>query len=331
MSNDQNRIPMPVFPEVQMNLVNPKEPVTAKVVKSEICLRGGRKSAGFVRHVEIDITGTPLEGNYQAGQSFGIVAPGLDEEGKPHKVRLYSLACPSWGEDGEGKIISTTPKRVIDEYQPQNEGDDPDRHELFLGVCSNYICNLKVGDEVQVTGPSGKRFLIPKEPDKHDYIFMATGTGIAPFRSMCKELFENPNGPTSSEVHLIMGVPYSTDLLYDDFFIELSSKYENFHYHIAVSRDRQPDGSKGLYVGQLLEQKYNELFGPLLSSDRGLMYICGLVGMQFNVYQLFADKEIAERYMTINDELKDVPFLEWTQEQMKRYIKPNHRFMVEVY
>ena len=331
MSEDSNANPMPVFPEVEMNLVTPKSPVTGTVVKSEVCLRGGRKSASFVRHVEIDVSGTPLEGNCRAGQSFGIVAPGEDENGKPHKVRLYSLASPTCGEDGEGKIISTTPKRVIDEHTPQKDGDDADRHDLFLGVCSNYVCDLRVGDSVQVTGPSGKRFLLPVNHNKNDYIFMATGTGIAPFRSMCKDLFENPDGPTTSQVHVVMGTPYTTDLLYDEFFCELEEKFENFHYHQAVSREKQADGSRGLYVGQLVEQKYADVFVPILSSDRGLMYLCGLLGMQFGIYQLFARKGIIEPYMTIKEELQNVPSAEWDKEQMRRYIKPTHRLMVEVY
>ena len=331
MSNESTTGPMPVFPEVEMNIVTPKAPVLGTVVKSEVCLKGGRKSASFVRHVEIDISGTPLEGKCRAGQSFGIVAPGEDANGKPHKVRLYSLASPTCGEDGAGKIISTTPKRVIDEYTPQKEGDNEKRHDLFLGICSNYICNVQVGDKVQVTGPSGKRFLLPVDHEAHDYIFMATGTGIAPFRSMCKELFENPDGPTTSQVHVVMGVPYATELLYDDFFTSLSEKYDNFHYHTAVSREKQVDGSCGLYVGQLLEQKYDEVFGSILASNRGLMYMCGLVGMQFGIYQLFAEKGVTQGYIEIKDDLKDVPFSEWNKEQMRRYIKPTHRLMVEVY
>jgi ferredoxin--NADP+ reductase len=331
MAEEEKTITMPVFPEVQMNLVTPKAPVMGTVVKSEVCLKGGRKSASFVRHVEIDISGTPLEGKCRAGQSFGIIAPGEDERGKPHKVRLYSLASPTLGEDGEGKIIATTPKRVIDEYTPQKDGDDEERHDLFLGVCSNYICDVKVGDTVQVTGPSGKRFLLPVDHNKHDYLFMATGTGIAPFRSMCKDLFDAPEGPTTSQVHLVMGTPYTTDLLYDDYFSALEKEHENFHYHKAISRERQTDGSKGLYVGQMVDKKYDEVFGPILKSDRGLMYLCGLVGMQFGIYQLFAEKGITEPYMTIKDELKDIQHVDWNREQMRRYIKPTHRLMVEVY
>ncbi len=100
----------PVLPEVKMNLGPVKAPVTGRVVSNDLCLKG--KANSFVRHTEIDVSGTPLAGNFLVGQSFGVIAPGVDERGKPHKVRLYSVACPGWGEDGKGNIVSTTPKLV---------------------------------------------------------------------------------------------------------------------------------------------------------------------------------------------------------------------------
>ena len=177
MTEDSTPYTLPL-PEAELGLAPVSAPVIGRIVSNDSCLKG--KSASFVRHTEIDISGTPLEGRCLVGQAFGILAPGLDERGKPHKVRLYSIACPSDGEDGAGKVISTTTKRTIDERTPQKKNDDPDDHSLFLGVCSNYICNLGPGDEVKVTGPNGKRFLLPDSPNNHDYLFVATGTGIAP-------------------------------------------------------------------------------------------------------------------------------------------------------
>ena len=68
-------------------------------------------------------------------------------------------------------------KRLIEERKPQRPDDDPDDHSLFLGVCSNYLCDINPGDEVLVTGPSGKRFLLPANPEEHDFLFIAAGTG----------------------------------------------------------------------------------------------------------------------------------------------------------
>ncbi len=326
--SEQTTTTDPVMPEARMNLVRPNAPVTGRVVRNEMCLKS--KANVWVRHTEIDVSGTPLEGNFLVGQSFGVIAPGMAANGKPHKVRLYSIACPSWGEDGKGKIVSTTPKRLIDEYKPQRAGDDADRHSLFIGVCSNYLCDLVPGDEVQVTGPAGKRFLLPVNTADHDYVFIATGTGIAPFRGMVQELLEHPDGPCPSRIHLLMGSPYTSDLLYDDLFRKLEAEHENFTYHTAVSREKRPDGSRGIYVQALLGEQL-DTFGPMLENPRTLVYMCGLLGMDAGIYQAMATHNLAGQYITIGEELQGIDPAEWTGKKIKRQIKATPRCMVECY
>ncbi len=318
----------PVLPDAKMHLVMPAAPVVGRVTSSRLCMKG--KSASFVRHVCIDVSGTPLEGNFLAGQSFGIVPPGVDASGKPHKVRLYSIASPTRGEDGAGKVLSTTPKRLIDEMRPQRPGDNADDHRLFLGVASNYVCDLKVGDPVQVTGPNGKRFLLPVDPSKHDFLFLATGTGIAPFRGMAMELLDGPKGPCGSQIHLVMGAPYATDLLYDELFSEYAKRFSNFHYHTAISRERRMDGRRGVYVHQYLEEQLAALT-PLLQSKRTLIYICGLAGMQIGVFHMLARHNLHHGYLTIHEEIAGINPAEWTEEQIKRRVRQTHRCMLEVY
>ena len=80
------------------------------------------------------------------GQSIGIVPPGARPDGKPHDIRLYSIASARDGEKRNANNVSLTVKRT--------EG----------GVASNYLCDLKVGDKVQVTGPFGATFLMPNDP-----------------------------------------------------------------------------------------------------------------------------------------------------------------------
>ena len=158
----------PTLPEARMHAVLPTAPVTAKVSHSELCSKG--KSASYVRHVCVDVSGTPLEGAWLAGQSFGVVPPGTDANGKSHKVRLYSIASPTYGEDGEGKVLATTCKRLIGEREPQSDKDDPTDHRLFLGVCSNHVCDLRAGDPIAVAGPNGMRFLLPAEYQRLRYV-----------------------------------------------------------------------------------------------------------------------------------------------------------------
>lgn len=317
----------PVLPEARMHLVAPTEPVVGRVVSSESCLKG--KSASFVRHVAIDVSGTPLAGAFQAGQSFGVIPPGVDRFGKPHKVRLYSIASPGCGEDGQGNVLATTVKRTIDERRPQTPKDDPNDHSLFLGVCSNYLCDLRVGDEVKVSGPNGKRFLLPANREEHDYVFVATGTGIAPFRGMLMELLMGAS-PTRRSIHLLMGTPYATDLLYDDLFRRLAEKHSNFEYHVAVSRERRPDGRKGLYVDHLIDEQM-AAFAPLLKSPRTLIYVCGLAGMQVGLFHVLGRHGLADGYLTVKGDLVGVDPASWDADRIKRFVRPTHRCMLEVY
>jgi ferredoxin--NADP+ reductase len=311
-----------------MNLVRPTAPVVGRVVSNQLCMRG--KSASFVKHLEIDVANTPLAGTFRAGQSFGVIPPGTDENGKPHKLRLYSVACPTAGEDGSGNVLSTTPKRLIDEYQLQKPGDESYEHRLFLGVCSNYLCDLRPGDDVQLSGPNGKRFLLPEDPALHDYLFIATGTGIAPFRGMVLELLEGRTGPTNSRIDLVMGTPYTTDLLYDSLFEELAGRHENFHYHTAISREPRANGAPGLYVDALIEEQIAH-FAPLLEGPRTLVYLCGLAGMQIGLLRNLAARNLHHGYVTVGENLEAIPPAEWTAEQVKRFVKPTPRCMLEVY
>ena len=326
--SEQTTTTDPVLPEAKMNLISPKAPVTGIVVSNDRCLNG--KSASFVRHLVVDVSDTPLAGNFLVGQSFGVIPPGVDEKGKPHKVRLFSIACPSWGEDGEGRIVSTTPKRVIDEFTAQKTDDDSEDHSLFLGVCSNFLCDQRPGAELQITGPAGKRFLLPANPDDHDYLFLATGTGIAPFRGMLLELLDERGGRCGSRIDLVMGTPYTTDLLYDDLFRRLEAEHENFRYHAAISRELRSGGRRGIYVHHFIDEQI-DLFRPLLESPRTLVYICGLLGMQLGIYPVLARHGLSEGYMNVSEEIAGIDPAEWTAEQIKRRIRPTPRCMLEVY
>src|SRR5215467_13190875 len=142
-----------------INTYNRGKPAKATVVGN---YRLTSADAGSdVRHIILDFhdqTFPVLE-----GQSVGIVPPGVDANGKPHAVRLYSVASPRDGEKPNANNLALTVKR------------EP------AGVCSNYICDLPKGAKVDVTGPFGATFLMPNDPSTN-IIMICTGTGSAPFR-----------------------------------------------------------------------------------------------------------------------------------------------------
>lgn len=319
--------PGPPLVDVAINLAKSKDPVRGRLVASRLCMNG--KSASFVRHIEIDLSGTRLAGTFTVGQAFGVIPPGTDDRGRPHKVRLYSMACPSWGEDGRGAVVSTTVKRVIDEFRPHSKGDDPDDHSLFLGVCSNWLCDAPLGAEILVTGPAGRSFLLPKDPEKYNFLFVAAGTGIAPFRGMVRELFERPGGPIPGQVALVMGSPYRTDLLYHEYLCGLDDTLPNFDYAQAISREEGPEGP-GEYTHHLIHRRI-DTYGPLLEQDNTLIYVCGLDGMQIGLYRTLAFHGLAGRYLRMPEEFASLDPNAWPPGRIKRSVKPTKNMFVEVY
>lgn len=310
----------PQLRSVQMSLVRPNAPVIGRVVKNELCT-ASRKAAAFTRHVEIDVSGTPLAGNWVSGQSFGVLAPGADAAGKGHKCRLYSISSPSFGECGNGNTLSTTVKRVVDEHW--------DSHKLFLGVCSNYLCDLQVGDEVRVSGPNGKRFVLPERPSEHDYVFVATGTGIAPFRGMILDLIKEK---AESQIWLLMGVPYASDLLYHDAMLKLAAEHPNFHYLTAISREKQADGHDKMYVDGRITTNRDELL-PVLKSERALIYVCGIAGMEIGLFKQLATHLAGshlDQYLQVSGEAM-AEIHSWGRGMLNKQIKPTERVFLEVY
>lgn len=305
----------PKLPDVALNIYNKKQP-------AEICIAGSRiatraASPNVVRHITFDVGGTALEGQFRAGQSIGILPPGLNEKGKPHPMRLYSISSPSQGEEGRGRYYATTVKRLIGEHW--------ETQQLFQGLCSNYLSSLKPGEMLHAAGPSGKRFLLPEDANDFNYVFFATGTGIAPFRGMIMDLVK---GGHKGHIVLIMGVPYRTDLLYDDYFRELSAARANFHYLPTISReDPWPDGSKRYVQSHLMQQP--ELLNPLLNQENTLVYICGLKGMETGILRSFAHHDM-EQYLNFKKPLSGSPS-EWSEADMKRAVKPSGRMFLEVY
>lgn len=303
------------LPEVELNIYTPRNPVEVPIVENYICTKGS--SPNFVRHITFDISGTELEGHVQVGQSIGILPPGENERGRPHKLRLYSVSSPTEGENGHSNLVSTTVKRTIEEFG---------NNELYLGVCSNYLADLQPGDKVKMTGPSGRRFLLPENANDFNYIMFATGTGIAPYRGMIMEMLD---AGIENDIVLVFGCPYRTDLLYADYFEPLDKEHDNFHYLPHISREeRRADGSKK-YVQTCLWD-HDDLLDPILQQENTLLYICGLKGMESGIYRSLGNKKRNE-YLDIREPAAGKTPDEWDENDLKRYVKPSARTFVEVY
>ena len=132
------------------NLYGPKKPIAATVVGNVRVTQVGREYD--THHIMLDFGTVPFP--VLEGQSIGILPPGTDAQGRPHHARQYSVASPRNGERPGYNNLSLAIKRVLEDHQ-----GNPAR-----GVASNYMCDLKVGDTVQVIGPFGSSFLMPNHP-----------------------------------------------------------------------------------------------------------------------------------------------------------------------
>lgn len=302
------------LPEVELNIYSPKQPAEATIVENYVCT--AENSPNIIRHITFDLSGTDLVGKFKTGQSIGILPPGLNEKGRPHKLRLYSVSSPSKGEKGNSQLVSTTVKRANEEVDGV----------FYQGLCSNYLSNLKPGDKVKVTGPSGRRYLLPTNALEYNYVFFATGTGIAPFRGMIMELFEKG---MANQVALVFGCPYRTDIIYPAYFSEMESEYENFHYIKMISReDRRDDGSK-YYVQTAIDDR-SDILSPILSKQNTLIYLCGMKGMETGIYKNLATKGFMD-YLVLKGDLSDRDPNSWSWEELKKMVKPSDRTFEEVY
>lgn len=236
-----------------VNLFNREKPIVATVTGNYRLTH--EDSDVDVHHIILDFGETAFP--VLEGQSIGIVAPGVDADGKPHRVRLYSIASPRHGERPNHNNIALTVKR-----EPQ-------------GVCSNYVCDLKKGDRIEVTGPFGATFLMPNDPAAN-IIMICTGTGSAPFRAFTEWRRRTaPNAP--GRMLLFFGARRPSDLPYFGPLQKVPNSLLGKHF--AYSRI---PGEKKVYVQDLMRVEQEEL-SRLLKSDMTHIYVCGLKGMEQGV------------------------------------------------
>jgi CDP-4-dehydro-6-deoxyglucose reductase, E3 len=189
------------------------------------------KTVYFVQYELI----TPKELDFVAGQTFMLTVA-------PDARRAMSIASPPQN------------KNIIDSMQDVSP----------MGVGSKWLLDRKVGDTVEMTAPLG-RFVIDKE-SQHKNVMLATGTGIAPFRSM---LLDSQSGLASQkEISLYWGLRYEDDIYLIDEINVLLLKYNNFKFNLVISKPAESwQGLRGHVTEHVMLSEKN-----LKNCD---FYLCG--------------------------------------------------------
>jgi len=272
--------------DVPVNLYRPKDPFMGTVTENYSLLAEG--AIGRVNHITFDLKGGEPQLRYLEGQSIGIIPDGEDANGKPNKLRLYSIASTRHGDNLEGDTVSL----CVRQLQYEKDG------ETINGVCSTFLCDIAPGAKVKITGPVGKEMLLPDDEDAN-VIMLATGTGIAPMRTYLRRMFEakekSLNGWSfKGKAWLFMGSPTTANLLYDDDFNRYQQEYpDNFRYTKAISREQQNASGGRMYIQDRVSENADEIFA-MIEDPKTHVYMCGLRGMEPGIDEAMATAAAAK-------------------------------------
>jgi benzoyl-CoA 2,3-dioxygenase component A len=259
------------------NLYGPKsaeKSITATVSGNVRVTQVGRDYD--THHIVLDFGAMPFP--VLEGQSIAVIPPGTDANGRPQHPRQYSVASPRNGERPGYNNLSLTVKRVLEDHHGK-----PVR-----GVASNYLCDLVVGDTVQVIGPFGASFLMPNHPRSH-IVMICTGTGSAPMRAMTewRRRLRRSGKFEGGRLMLFFGARTQEDLPYFGPLQNLPKDFIDIHF--AFSRT---PGQPKRYVQDAMRERAADL-GPLLADANTAIYVCGLKSMEEGV--VLALRDVAQQ------------------------------------
>jgi NAD(P)H-flavin reductase len=206
-----------------------------------------------VRQIRLELR-SPDDIQFQAGQ---FVSFAIDVAGLPYPVtRPYSIASPPSRRGAIDLLFNLVPG----------------------GPGSTYLYSLKIGDEVTFRGPTGT-FVLRDYPDRR-LLFVATGTGIAPIRSMILARL-----PSATPVTLVWGLRAERDLYYQDDFAALAARHPEFSFTTVLSR---PSGSWTGPAGRV-QPLVESLAGAV---DDLAVYVCGNSSMIASVRSLIRSRGV---------------------------------------
>lgn len=177
-------------------------------------------------------------------------------------------------------------------YSIANEPDSEDDFEFCIvnlegGLASHYFFNeVKVGTPIKFKGPNGAFYL--KDPIEKDLVFICTGTGVAPFRSMLLDIFAKQKA--HKNIHLIFGTRFKSGILYEKEFSDWQKKHDFFTYSVCLSREEEIENlilpyqcQKG-YVHEVYKHQYKN------PDDNIAFYLCGWSQMIDQAVEVLQDE-----------------------------------------
>lgn len=169
------------------------------------------------------------------------------------------------------------------------------------GMVSSYIFSLRPGDAVSVSGPFGE---FHATGTSNDMVLIGGGAGIAPMRAIIHDqlLSHGKDGQIAPErkIFFFYGSRNLRELVYADEFRELASRFENFHYEVALSSPASDDnwsGPTGLVHNLVYERYLKDHPAP----EGAEYYLCGPPLMSSAVLALLEDSGVDRENIFYDD------------------------------
>lgn len=214
-----------------------------------------------LRHIDVAVDNAFT---YEVGQSIGVLVPGPHELGRKEYLRLYSIA--GGHRDGARQVISLLVKRCfyIDEYNGYR----------YDGKASNYLCDLKAGDPVTLTGPYSLAFTLPADRNAN-LLMIGLGTGIAPFRAFVKHIYGDLGG-WKGKVRLFHGAMRGIELAYmNDQNADLKYYYDEETFKAFEAVSPRPHFDVPVDLEGAIAKNSEEVW-TMLRDRRTYVYVAGV-------------------------------------------------------
>lgn len=155
-----------------------------------------------------------------------------------------------------------------------SSADRLDEYEFFIrlvehGEFTPLLWERRVGDPINIKGPKG-RFLL--QPDGRRCVFVASGTGLAPFISMIETLRDRTQ---QREIHLLHGASHEHDLAWREELEGLANGGSfPLCYVATISRPQHNPAWRGL-KGRVETVVEGELDAHGMTAGDTTLYVCG--------------------------------------------------------
>jgi len=216
-----------------------------------------------VRHLVFhtdDLSFDPALGNL-----IRVIAPA--QFGAASHARLYSIMDLEKRKDGTEFAICVRRCSYIDEFNG----------EEYKGIASNYLCDLRPDDAIVFAGPVGYPFVIPEDKTA-DILMLGMGTGIAPFRTLIRQIYEKIGG-WQGQIRLFYGAKSPLEMLYmNDENSDLANYFDQPTFKAFQAVSPRPALGAPVALGAVLERNAAEVW-DMLQRPNTRVFVAGTANL----------------------------------------------------